>query len=84
VFTRMWMAMVGQWSWDDLPVIPPELIYLLAWFPLNIYDWACWARQIIVALAIAGTFRPSRPLPFAVGELRGLVIKGIVPIRGPA
>ena len=28
VFTRIWMAMFGEWSWDDLPVIPPELIYL--------------------------------------------------------
>src|SRR6202012_5535070 len=23
VFTRIWMAMFGEWSWDDLPVIPP-------------------------------------------------------------
>ena len=45
VFTRIWMAMFGEWPWDDLPVIPPELIYLPAWFPLNIYDWGCWARQ---------------------------------------
>src|SRR5258708_35851941 len=52
VFTRIWMAMFGEWSWDDLPVIPPELIYLPSWFPLNIYDWGCWARQTIVALAV--------------------------------
>ena len=24
VFTRMWLAMFGQWSWDDLPVILPR------------------------------------------------------------
>ena len=48
VFTRIWLALSGLWSWDDLPVIPPELIYLPAWFPLNIYDWGCWARQTIV------------------------------------
>ena len=45
VFTRIWLAMFGVWPWDDLPVMPPELIYLPAWFPLNVYDWACWARQ---------------------------------------
>ena len=55
VFTRIWMAMFGEWPWDDLPVIPPELIYLPAWFPLNIYDWGCWARQTIVALAIVSS-----------------------------
>jgi squalene-hopene/tetraprenyl-beta-curcumene cyclase len=70
VFTRIWLALSGLWSWDDLPVIPPELIYLPAWFPLNIYDWACWARQTIVALAVVQSFRPSRPLPFTIDELR--------------
>ena len=69
VFTRIWLAMFGQWSWDDLPVMPPELIYLPAWFPLNVYDWACWARQTIVPLTIVGSLRPSRPLPFSLDEL---------------
>jgi squalene-hopene/tetraprenyl-beta-curcumene cyclase len=69
VFTRLWLALFGEWSWDDLPVMPPELIYLPAWFPLNAYDWACWARQTIVPLTIVGSLRPVRPLPFRLGEL---------------
>ncbi len=69
VFTRIWLALFGQWSWDDLPVMPPELIYLPAWFPLNVYDWGCWARQTIVALTIVGSLRPARSLPFGVEEL---------------
>ena len=28
MFTRIWLALFGEWSWDDLPVMPPELIYL--------------------------------------------------------
>ncbi len=70
VFTRIWLALSGLWSWDDLPVIPPELIYLPAWFPLNIYDWGCWARQTMVALAVVQSFRPSRPLWFTIDELK--------------
>jgi squalene-hopene/tetraprenyl-beta-curcumene cyclase len=70
VFTRIWLALSGLWSWDDLPVIPPELIYLPAWFPLNIYDWGCWARQTIVALAVVQSFRPSRPLGLSIDELK--------------
>ena len=77
VFTRIWLALSGLWSWDDLPVIPPELIYLPAWFPLNIYDWGCWARQTIVALAVVQSFRPSRPLPLTIDELR----TGITPAQ---
>ena len=70
VFTRIWLALSGLWSWDDLPVIPPELIYLPSWFPLNIYDWGCWARQTIVALAIVGSFRPARPIGISIDELK--------------
>ncbi|MBO0820295.1 MAG: squalene--hopene cyclase, partial [Nocardiopsaceae bacterium] len=69
VFTRMWLALAGLWSWDDLPVIPPEIIYLPSWFPLNIYDWGQWARQTIVALAVVSAFKPSRPVSFDVSEL---------------
>ncbi|MGH3828922.1 MAG: squalene--hopene cyclase [Pseudonocardiaceae bacterium] len=70
VFTRIWLALFGLWSWDELPNLPPELIFLPSWFPLNVYDWACWARQTIVPLTIVATVCPVRPLPFGVDELR--------------
>ena len=73
VFTRIWLALSGLWSWDDLPVIPPEIIYLPSWFPLNIYDWGCWARQTVVALAVVASFKPSNPLPFQIDELHAKV-----------
>ena len=69
VFTRIWLALFGEWSWDELPVMPPELIYLPGWFPLNTRDWACWARQTIVPLTIVGSLRPVRRLPFGLAEL---------------
>ena len=37
--------------------------------PLNIYDFACWARQTIVALTVVAAHRPRRPLPFLLDEL---------------
>ncbi|WP_242422791.1 terpene cyclase/mutase family protein, partial [Frankia torreyi] len=70
VFTRIWLAALGQWSWDDVPVIPPELIFLPSWIPLNVYDFACWARQTIVALTIVGSLRPSHDLGFTIDELK--------------
>jgi squalene-hopene/tetraprenyl-beta-curcumene cyclase len=70
VFTRIWLALFGEWSWDDLPVMPPELIYLPSWAPFNIYDWGCWARQTIVPLTVVCAMRPVRSLPFTVAELR--------------
>ncbi|MFI2261539.1 squalene--hopene cyclase [Streptomyces tubercidicus] len=69
VFTRIWLALFGWWKWDDLPELPPELLYFPKWFPLNIYDFGCWARQTIVPLTIVSAKRPVRPAPFALDEL---------------
>jgi squalene-hopene/tetraprenyl-beta-curcumene cyclase len=70
VFTRIWLALFGLWSWDDLPAMPPELILLPRWAPLNIYNWGCWARQTVVPLTVVGSLRPVHPLSFDVEELR--------------
>lgn len=71
VFTRIWLAMVGAWSWDELPMMPPELIFLPPDAPLSIYRFGCWARQTIVALTVVMSHRPARDLPFGLGELSG-------------
>ncbi|HET6810846.1 MAG TPA: squalene--hopene cyclase [Acidimicrobiales bacterium] len=70
VFTRIWLALFGEWRWEDLPALPPEIVLLPPSVPLNIYDFACWARQTIVPLTIVATHRPVRPLPFTLDELR--------------
>jgi len=70
VFTKIWLALFGLWPWSRVPVVPPELIFLPPWFPLNVYDFACWARQTIVALTIVSSFRSVRPVSFDVHELR--------------
>jgi squalene-hopene/tetraprenyl-beta-curcumene cyclase len=70
VFTRLWLALFGEWRWADLPALPPEVILLPHWFPLNIYDFGCWARQTIVALTVVASCKPVRPLPFTLDELR--------------
>ena len=69
VFTRIWLAMLGGWDWEDLPVLPAEIMFLPARVPLNIYDFACWARQTVVALTVVMAFRPVRPLPFTIDEM---------------
>ncbi|KUJ38732.1 squalene-hopene cyclase [Streptomyces albus subsp. albus] len=69
VFTRIWLALFGWWRWEDLPELPPEMVYLPRWFPLNIYDFGCWARQTIVPLTIVSAKRPVRPAPFPLDEL---------------
>ncbi len=69
VFTRIWLALFGLWPWAKLPVLPPEMMLLPSWFPLNIYDFACWARQTIVALTVVMTYRPVHRLELDLSEL---------------
>ena len=61
--TRIWLALFGQVSWEQVPTIPPELILLPRWAPLNIYAFASWSRATIVALMAIIALRPLCPVP---------------------
>ncbi len=69
VFTHVWLALFGLWSWEEIPALPPEIVLLPRWVPLNVYDFACWARQTIVALSLVKAHRPVRSLTFGLDEL---------------
>ncbi len=71
-FTRIWLALFGQWSWDDLPAMPPELMLLPPSAPLSIYRFSSWARGTIVPLLLLMNDRPVRAVPEAarLDELR--------------
>ena len=71
VFTHIWLALFGAWPWSNVPELPPELMLLPARAPISIYDFACWARQTVVALSIVLSEKPVRPLPFRIDELHG-------------
>ncbi len=71
VFTHVWLALFGLWPWERVPALPPEIVLLPSWCPLNVYDFACWARQTIVALSVVMAYRPVHPLGFDLDELGG-------------
>jgi squalene-hopene/tetraprenyl-beta-curcumene cyclase len=70
VFTRLWFALFGWCSWAELPALPPELLFLPDRAPFSIYDFGCWARQTVVALTVVAAYRPVRPAPFDIDDLR--------------
>jgi squalene-hopene/tetraprenyl-beta-curcumene cyclase len=57
-FTKLWLAVLGRYPWDAIPVLPPEMILLPARSPLSPYRFACWARGTFVALMIVLSHRP--------------------------
>jgi squalene-hopene/tetraprenyl-beta-curcumene cyclase len=70
-YTRFYLAMVGAIGWDFVPAIPPELMLLPDWFPINLYEMSSWTRGIVIPLAIVYAHKPAWRLPegVAVDEL---------------
>jgi squalene-hopene/tetraprenyl-beta-curcumene cyclase len=60
LFTKCFLALLGQWPWQKMVPIPPELVLLPPSAPFSIYNFACWARQTFVALSLAQSLRPVR------------------------
>jgi squalene-hopene/tetraprenyl-beta-curcumene cyclase len=69
VFTKIWLALFGEYPWSGVPSMPPELVYLPPNVPFNLYDFACWARGTIAPLLIVLSRRPVRPLGCSLSEL---------------
>ena len=47
-FTRYYLALLGILRYDQCPAVPPELVLIPHWVPLNIYDMSAWSRTIFV------------------------------------
>ena len=57
-YTKIILALFGQYSWKGIPEIPPEIIYLPGWSYINIYDFASWTRATIMAFSIILSLKP--------------------------
>jgi len=71
IFTRAFLALIGQWPWRRLAHVPVELILLPANGPLSVYDLACWARQTMVSLSVVEALQPVRPSAIDLSEIGG-------------
>ena len=60
IFTKCFLALLGQWPWQRIVPIPPELVLLPPSAPLSVYHFACWARCTFVPLAVTAALRPVR------------------------
>ena len=62
-FSKLYLALLGQFPWHYLPSIPVEMILLPNWAPFNLYRMSSWSRAMLVPLAIINHFKPTRELP---------------------
>jgi squalene-hopene/tetraprenyl-beta-curcumene cyclase len=69
IFTKCFLALLGQWPWQRIVPIPPEVVLLPADAPVSIYDFSCWARGTFVPLAVTKALRPVRPADIELREI---------------
>ncbi|ODS31553.1 MAG: squalene-hopene cyclase [Candidatus Scalindua rubra] len=58
-FTKIYLAIFGQFDWRGIPALPVEIILLPNSFYFNIYEISYWSRCIVIPLGIIMANRPE-------------------------
>jgi len=61
-FTKIYLCALGQYDYDAVPAIPPEIVLFPNWFYFNIYEISSWSRGILVPLSIIYARKPFKKL----------------------
>ena len=66
-FTKIYLCALGQYDYDAVPAIPPEIVLAPNWFYFNIYEISSWSRAILVPLSIIYAKKPFKKIPAEQG-----------------
>ena len=62
-FTKIYLCSLGQYEYDAVPAVPPEIVLFPKWCYFNIYEISAWSRAILVPLSIAYAKKPFKKIP---------------------
>ncbi|MDP8244446.1 MAG: squalene--hopene cyclase [Candidatus Hinthialibacter antarcticus] len=65
-YTRFYLGLFGEYPWNQLVSMPPELMFLPTSFYFNIYEISSWSRAIVVPLSIIWARQPIKQPPATV------------------
>jgi squalene-hopene/tetraprenyl-beta-curcumene cyclase len=66
-FTKIYLCFFGQYDYDAVPAIPPEIVLFPRWFWFNLYEISSWSRAILVPLSICYAKKPFKKIPREMG-----------------
>ena len=70
-YTKFYLAIFGQYDWNRLPTMLPEILLLPESGLLpNLYRVSAWTRAIVVPMLIIYARRPSVKIPFSIHDLQ--------------
>jgi squalene-hopene/tetraprenyl-beta-curcumene cyclase len=81
-FSKFFLALLGQFPYDNCASVPPEMMFLPRWSYINIYAFSSWTRTIVVPLTIFSAHKPVRHLPESMG-IRELFLEDPMTPRWP-
>ncbi len=61
-YTKLYLCFIGQYDYEAVPAIPPEIVLFPNWFWFNIYEISSWSRAILVPLSICYAHKPLRKI----------------------
>ena len=61
-FTKIYLCFMGQYDYDAVPAVPPEIVLFPNWCYFNIYEISSWSRAILVPLSIAYAKKPFKKI----------------------
>jgi squalene-hopene/tetraprenyl-beta-curcumene cyclase len=62
-FTKIYLCFLGQYDYDAVPAVPPEIVLFPNWFWFNIYEISSWSRAMLVPLSIVYAKKPFKKIP---------------------
>src|SRR5262249_15809968 len=63
VFTKVLLALFGEYDWRGLPSMPVEIMLLPRWSYFNLLEVSYWSRTVIVPLLVLMDCKPVKRLP---------------------
>jgi squalene-hopene/tetraprenyl-beta-curcumene cyclase len=66
-FTKIYLCSLGQYDYNAVPAIPPEILLFPNWFYFNLYEISSWSRSILVPLSIHFATKPFKKIPAGQG-----------------
>ena len=75
VFTKITLALFGQYDWRGVPSMPPEIVFFPRRFYFSVYAMSYWSRAVLIPLLIVFAQKPL----CAVEPTRGIPELFVVP-----
>jgi len=66
-YTKLYLCFFGQYDYNAVPAIPPEIVLFPKWFYFNLYEISSWSRAMLVPLSIAYAKKPFKKIPSEQG-----------------